>query len=114
DLVVLLLPAAEVGAVAIVDQREDAAADRDARITRMAGGSPCVAEGLDLLGLLDVQRLAALVELQRRGHEVHPEARRPRRGGVRRGAPPDPVAQTGRVRLGTEKARRVREHRPWI
>ena len=36
DLVFFLAPAAEIGAVAVVHQREDAAADRDTRFARMA------------------------------------------------------------------------------
>ena len=61
DLVLALVAAAEIGAVAIVDQREDAAADRDARLARVAGRLPGLAVGADLLGLLDVERLAGLV-----------------------------------------------------
>src|SRR5574337_1056404 len=71
DLVGLLLGAPEVGPVPIVDQGEDAAAYRDPRLSFVAGLRPSRAEGLDLLGLLDVERLAALVELEGRGHEVH-------------------------------------------
>ena len=61
DLVLVLAPAAEIGAIAIVHQREDAAADRDARLARMAGLLPGGAEGPDLGGLLDVEGLSGLV-----------------------------------------------------
>src|SRR5690606_36566904 len=63
DLVLALAGAAEVHAVEVVHDREDAAADRDARLSGMAGFGPGVAERADLLRLLDVQRLAALVPL---------------------------------------------------
>ncbi len=36
DLVLTVVAVAEIGAVAIVDEREDAAADRDARLARVA------------------------------------------------------------------------------
>ena len=70
-----------------------------------------VAEGVDLLRLLDVERLAALVELQGRRLHVHAQPRRPCRGRVRGGAPPDPVAQAGRMRLEAQQTGRIREHR---
>ena len=63
DLVLFLAPASEVGAIAIVHQREDAAADRDTRFGRMAGLLPGDAESPDLRGLLDVERLSGLVVL---------------------------------------------------
>src|SRR5690606_35275770 len=63
---VLAVPLApEVDAVAIVDEREDAAAHRDARLARVPGFAPCLAVRFDLLALLHVQRLAGLVGLQR-------------------------------------------------
>ena len=55
---------------------------------------PGSAEGSDLLGLLDVERLSGLIVLEGRALQVHPELGRPDCGGVRAGAPPDPVAQT--------------------
>ena len=54
--------ASEVRPVAVVDEREDAAAHRDARLALVPGLLPRLPVGLDLLALLDVQRLAALVE----------------------------------------------------
>jgi hypothetical protein len=68
-------------------------------------------EDLDLLALLDVERLARLVGLQRRAHQVHALLGRPARGRVGRGAPPDAVAQARRVRLDAQQAGRVGEHR---
>ena len=55
--------AAEISAVAIVHQREDAAADRNPRLARMAGLFPGGAVGPDLGRLLDVEGLAGLVGL---------------------------------------------------
>ena len=40
DLVGFLAPSAEIGAVAIIDEREDAAADGDARFARVTGLFP--------------------------------------------------------------------------
>jgi hypothetical protein len=65
----------------------------------------------DLFGLLDVERLAALVDLERRTLQVHAELRRPFCRRICAGAPPDAVAQAFRIRLEAQKARRVREHR---
>ena len=55
---------------------------------------PCSAEGSDLLGLLDVERLSGLIGFEGRALQVHPELGRPDGGGVGPGAPPDPIAQT--------------------
>jgi hypothetical protein len=51
DLVRLLAAAAEIRPVAVVDQREDAATDRYARLALVPGGFPRLAEQPDLLGL---------------------------------------------------------------
>ena len=47
DLVVTVAGAPEISAVAIVDQRKDAAADRDARLALMAGLRPGGAVGVN-------------------------------------------------------------------
>src|SRR5690606_18804009 len=73
-------------------------------------GSPRLAVGLDLFALLDVQRLAALVILERRALQVHAEPRRPLRRGVGARAPPDALAQALRMRLDAQQAGRVGEH----
>jgi hypothetical protein len=64
DLVGLVAAAAEVGAVAVVYEGEDAAADGDTGDAGVAGFGPGGAEGADLRGLLDVEGLAGLVELE--------------------------------------------------
>ncbi len=51
DLVLAGRLAAEVGAVVVADDREDAAADRDPWLPGVPGGAPRVPEALDLLGL---------------------------------------------------------------
>ena len=51
----LALVPAEVSAVAIVHDREDAAADRDARHARVSGVVPRFAIDTDLFGLLNVK-----------------------------------------------------------
>src|SRR5690606_9875289 len=89
DRVLVVAAAAEIGAVAIVDEREDAAAHRDARLARVSRLLPGFAIGLDLLALLHVQRLAGLVGLQRRALQVHAELRGPPGRVVRARAPPD-------------------------
>src|SRR5439155_23970366 len=93
DLVLVASVASEVGSIALVDEREDAAAHRDARLTLVPGLLPCLPIGVDLLALLHVQRLAALVVLEGRALEVHAQCRGPPGRGVRAGAPPDPIAQ---------------------
>src|SRR6185437_2419738 len=98
DLVLVLAALSEIGAVAIVDQRKDAAADRDPGLALMAGFLPGGAVGADLPGLLDVEGLSGLVVLQRRALQVHAEFCRPHRRRVGAGAPPDPLAQTFRMR----------------
>ncbi len=65
DLVLALAFMSEIGAIAIVDQREDAAADRNPWLARMAGLLPGGAVGADLGCLLDVESLAGLVVLER-------------------------------------------------
>ncbi len=65
DAVFVLAVAPEIGAVAIVHQREDAAADRHPRLALMTGGLPRLAKYPDLLRLLHVERTSALVDLER-------------------------------------------------
>src|SRR6185437_1995244 len=114
DLVVFLAAAPEIVAVAVVHQGEDAAADRHPRLARVPGLLPCRAEDLDLLRLLDVERASALVGLEGRALQVHPELGGPARRRVRAGAPPDALAQAFGVRLDAQEAGRVREHRPRV
>ena len=114
DLVPILAAAPEIHAVAVVDQREDAAADRHPRRARVAGLLPRRAVKPDLLRLLDVERLAALVDFERRALQVHAELGRPFRRRVGAGAPPDALAQALRIRLEPQQAGRVREHRPRV
>ena len=94
DLVLVAGVASEVRPVAVVDEREDAAADRHARLTPVSGLLPRLTIGFDLLALLDVQRLAALIVFERRTLEIHAQFRGPlgRRVGTR--TPPDPLAQS--------------------
>src|SRR5262249_20335531 len=112
DLVLVLVAVPEISAVAVVDQREDAATDRDPRLARMPGRLPRRAEETDLLRLLDVKRLVALDHLERRALQGHAQLGRPFRGGIGAGAPPDTLAQALRVRLDAQETRRIREHRP--
>src|SRR5205085_4840350 len=91
---VAIAPAAtEVGTIAIVDDGEDAAAHRHPRRAPVPRLLPRRPVDLDLLALLDVERLAALVVLQRRALQVHAQARRPPRRRIRAGSPPDAFAQ---------------------
>src|SRR4029079_14134746 len=64
----------------------------------------------DLCGLLDVERLPRLIELQRRALKVHAELRGPHRGSGRSGAPPNSITKTLGVRLKAQQPRGVREH----
>jgi hypothetical protein len=56
DSVLLLVPAPEIGTVAVVHEGKDDAADRHPRLARMTGRSPRLTEYPDLLCLLDVER----------------------------------------------------------
>src|SRR6202034_4632050 len=73
NLIPVLAAAAEVSAIAIVCERKDAAADRHARLAHLASLFPRGAEGPDLGGLLDVERLAGLIALKRRALQGHPQ-----------------------------------------
>src|SRR5690606_2523271 len=99
ELVGFLLPPTEVGAVTVVDKREDAAAHRHPRLVQVTGSAPRCAELPDLLGLLFVERLAALIELKRRALQVHAESTCPTSRGVGRRSPPDALPQALRVGL---------------
>ena len=63
--------AAEVRAVGVVHDREDAAARRDARLALVTGVGPCRPEALDLLGLQLVERHAGVLGEEGRAHQVH-------------------------------------------
>src|SRR6185312_3628041 len=99
--------ATEVRAVEVVDDREDAAAHRDARFAVVAGVRPSLAEALDLLGLHLVERHAGVLAEQRRAHQVEALLGRPLGGGASAGAPPDALTEPGRVRLDPQQAGRV-------
>src|ERR1700704_6381048 len=61
DLVLVAGVATEVRAVAVVDEREDAAADRHAWLTLVSGVLPRLTIGVNLLPLLYVERLPGLL-----------------------------------------------------
>src|SRR5687767_9735565 len=88
------LVATEVGPVAIVHQREDGSRHRDARLACIPGIRPRLPKDADLAGLLDVKGLTRFVLLERRALQVHPVLCRPDRRRIRRGAPPDTIAQS--------------------
>src|SRR5258706_9187051 len=90
DLVINFAPAPKIGAVTIVHQCEDAAADRDPRLASMACLLPGSAVGPDLGGLLHMEGLACFVVLVCRALQVHPEFCFPDRRVVSAGPPPDP------------------------
>ena len=80
----------------------------------MSGLLPRVPIDFNLLALLHVQRLAALVVLQGRALKVHAQFRRPLGGGVRAGAPPDPIAQPLGMWLEAQQPGRIGKHRARI
>src|SRR5271170_6256837 len=114
DSVLVLVAAPEIGAVTIVHECKDAAADRRPWLARMTGRLPRLTEYPDLLRLLYVERTSALVTFECRTLQIHPELGRPACGGIRTGAPPDSIAQALRVGLDAQEAGRVREHRSWV
>jgi len=61
DRVIVALAAPELGTIAVVHERKDAAAHRHPRLARMTGRLPRFAEYPDLLRLLDMERTSALV-----------------------------------------------------
>jgi MFS family permease len=79
DLVGLLVALTEVSLVPIVDEGKDAPAHRHPRLALVTRLLPCFAEGLDLLGLLQVKGLVGLVADQRRTLQVHALFGRPDR-----------------------------------
>src|SRR5580704_8562418 len=82
DRVCALAVAPEIGAVAIVHQRKNAAADRHPRLARVPGRLPGLAEFPDLACLLGGERLAGLVIDQRRALQIHPDLAGPFGGGA--------------------------------
>jgi len=64
DLILLLASSSEVSTVTFVDQREDTAADRNARSASVASLLPSRLKGTNLGGLLDVEWLTGLVEFE--------------------------------------------------
>ncbi len=87
----------------------------DARgVRRCPAVLPRLAIRLDLFALLDVQRLPALIVLQRRTLKVHAESCRPACRRVRAGTPPDSVAQAFRMRLEAQQPGRIGKHRPRV
>ena len=83
DLIVAFV-AAEVGAVAIVHQREDRSRYRHPRRARVPGVGPRLSEGAYLARLLDMKRLARFVRLERGALQVHAVFRGPNGRRVRR------------------------------
>src|SRR5690349_19081911 len=77
DLVGVLVLAAEVCPVPVVGEGEYAPAYRNPRLPLVASRLPCVAEGLDLLSLLQVEGLVGLVVDQRRALQVQAQPGRP-------------------------------------
>ena len=64
DLVLFLPAVSKISPISVVNQREDTTADRNARCARVASFPPGGAEGANLCGLLDVERLAGLIEFE--------------------------------------------------
>src|SRR5258707_7850800 len=94
DLVLVAGVATEVRAVAVVDEREDAAADRHAWLTPVSGLLPRLTISVNLLALLYVQRLAGLIIFECRALEIHAQCRGPLAGRVGARPPPDALAQS--------------------
>src|SRR5262249_16730780 len=71
DLVLVRVDAEEAP-VEVRNDRDDAAADRDARLPGVAGFRPRVAEQPDLLGLKLVDRHLRVLEEEGGAHQVQP------------------------------------------
>src|SRR5262249_4238081 len=111
DLVLVARLTSKVRAVAIVDQRKDAAAHRDARLTLMTGLFPRRAVRVDLLSLLNVQRLTGLIVLERGALKIHSQLRRPHGCCRRAQTPPHSIRQPFRMWLQAEQPRWIGKHR---
>src|SRR5689334_7329330 len=98
----------------MVNEREDASADRHAWLALMSGVLPRLTIRVDLLALLHVQRLAGLVIFEGRALEIHPELRRPSRRRIRAGTPPDAIAQPFRMGLQAKQSGWVGKHWPRV
>src|ERR1700736_2516876 len=75
---------------------------------------PGGAVGPDLRSLLHMESLACFVVLECRALQVHPELCCPDCGGVRAGAPPNPLAQAVRIGFQAQEPRRIWKHGSWI
>jgi hypothetical protein len=64
NCVLFLRASSEIRAIAVIEQRENAAANGNARSARVPSLLPGCSKGANLRGLLDVKRLTALVELE--------------------------------------------------
>src|SRR5215207_6234910 len=93
DLVLATGLVTEVRIVEVVDDREDAAAHGDSRLTLVAGCLPGVVEPLDLFGLELMERHSGVLGKQCRTHQIHALLAGPLRGPTGAGSPPNPVAQ---------------------
>src|SRR2546430_4230612 len=71
---------------------------------------PGSAVGPDLGGLLHMESLACFVVLERRALQIHPEFCCPDCGGVRTGAPPNPVAQALGIGFQAQQPGRIWKH----
>jgi hypothetical protein len=110
-VVLVLVAGAEVHPVLPVDEREDRPAHRHAGLALVTCFLPRFPVCLDLLGLLNVERLAGLVLFQSGALQVHAELGRPDGGAVGRRAPPDAIAESFRMRLDAQQTGRIAEHR---
>src|SRR5580698_2795765 len=61
---VFLRASPKIAAIAVIKQRENTSADGNSRSALVTSFLPGVAKGANLRGLLNMQRLAALVEFQ--------------------------------------------------
>src|SRR5690625_7523839 len=87
-----LCTAEDVGAVAVVHDGANGARYRNTRLKAMIVLRPLVAESLDLLALLNVERFARLVRFESGRHEVHALLRSPAGRRDSGDAPPHSVA----------------------
>src|SRR5262249_59944781 len=93
----------EESPVEVGRDRDDAPADRDARLPEMAGLRPGVTEQFDLLGLELVERHLRVLEQERGAHEVQALLAGPDGRLARSRSPPDSVPEPGRLRLNGDQ-----------
>lgn len=88
--------------------------EMDTRDVTVAVFAPLVAVHRGLLRLLNVERLARLIVLQRRRHQIHAVLSSPTCSRISTSTLPDTLPQPSRPQLNPQQARKLRKHEALI